>query len=470
LAVASGIALIGATEHVGGWNDGSRLASVECLVDYGTWVIDHSTFTQPPNGTLDKLRVNGHYYSDKSPVPAVFMAGVYAAARFAGWPSAAERPDRFCWLLNLATAGLAYIVAAGCIDSLTRQANLPIAVRLTVVAGFAIGSLALPYSRSVNNHVLLLAVAAALLVVFDRMADGGRNRFLLVSAGLLTGLAYTIDLGAGPAMALGAVGLAAYRLRSLADVALVLTIAAPFPLLHHVLNWHIGGGFGPANANPAYFDWPGCPFNATTMTGVWNHHSIVAFALYAVDLLVGKKGFFGYNLPLLLAVPAAWRLLRAADPRRPEVLMCGGWMVLTWLLYSASSRNYSGACISVRWFVPLLAPGYYILIRALHQDCTRGAGAGANESADDGRGVSAEIPPLLMASPARPLLILTLAGILINGLAWRAGPWSGRMVPAFWLWVGAAIIALVGSVKGRGLGGRNRQLSSIYQAIVSRAA
>src|SRR5690349_10233792 len=99
LAGALGVALFSARPYAGCWNDGSRLATVETLVDQHTWIIDHSTFVQVPQpdgspapppygpaeptllqyGTLDKLFIAGHFYSDKSPVPALLMAGCYQA-------------------------------------------------------------------------------------------------------------------------------------------------------------------------------------------------------------------------------------------------------------------------------------------------------------------------------------------------------------------------------------------------------
>src|SRR5205085_3531738 len=95
--LAASIAMALGSDHAGGWNDGSRLATVECLVDHGTWAIDDSVFVksaadrehlsadpygpngheQVPHGTMDKLYIGGHYYSDKSPVPALLMAGPY---------------------------------------------------------------------------------------------------------------------------------------------------------------------------------------------------------------------------------------------------------------------------------------------------------------------------------------------------------------------------------------------------------
>src|SRR6516162_4110412 len=94
LIVSACMAFVSARPYAGGWNDGSRLATVECLIDYRTLAIDRSIFVQVPadlrptpystaepdllqHGTGDKLYIDGHFYSDKSPVPALLMAGVY---------------------------------------------------------------------------------------------------------------------------------------------------------------------------------------------------------------------------------------------------------------------------------------------------------------------------------------------------------------------------------------------------------
>src|ERR1700722_17000800 len=94
ILVASGVAVTSARPYAGSWNDGSRLATVESLVDHGTLAIDESIFVAVPpptdataaqpyldralaGGTLDKLFISGRFYSDKSPVPALLLAAVY---------------------------------------------------------------------------------------------------------------------------------------------------------------------------------------------------------------------------------------------------------------------------------------------------------------------------------------------------------------------------------------------------------
>ena len=61
--------------HIDSWNEFSRLAAVEALVERGTWVIDDTALGQ---STGDKVLLNGHYYSDKPPVMTFVAAGVYA--------------------------------------------------------------------------------------------------------------------------------------------------------------------------------------------------------------------------------------------------------------------------------------------------------------------------------------------------------------------------------------------------------
>jgi hypothetical protein len=437
------VAVVSATPHAGGWNDGSRLATVESLVDRRTWIIDDSVFVRPTtqqphpygplaaqlaNGTQDKLLIDGHFYSDKSPVPAVAMACSYQIGRWLGGPSAAERPDLFCWFMSLIWAGGAFVAAVLGIDRLARQARLSAGRRCLIVGSFALGTVALAYSRSVNNHIMLLAVTTWIVVFIDRLGGGfpkihsvGRDPCnwksptIPMALGTLAGIAYTIDLGAGPVICLLTLMTAAVLLQSWNDVLLIGVMAAPWILSHHVLNYHIGGTLGPANANPEFFRWPGCPFNETNLTGGWPHRSIWAFAVYAVDMLIGKKGLFTHQPQLWLAMAAVIVLIRQRSARPALVFLTLGWCAGVWLLYAASSRNMSGQCVSVRWLVPLLAPAYYWLIQAVK----------------------------FRPEVSSDFVILSVAGLVINIFNWHRGPWSGQTVALLWM-----VVAIAGAAWG----------------------
>src|SRR3954452_2017623 len=130
LLVALGLLLAacGVRFYAGAWNDGSRLAAVESLVERGTPAIDDSVFVRPDHapddhppyrdaalrqgGTQDKLFIRGHYHSDKPPVVSYVLAAAYAPGRaLAVLPSAAQRPDLFAALMTLWTSVVAYAVA-----------------------------------------------------------------------------------------------------------------------------------------------------------------------------------------------------------------------------------------------------------------------------------------------------------------------------------------------------------------------
>jgi hypothetical protein len=434
LAVAVVIALVSARPYAGCWNDGSRLAAVEALVDHHTLAIDHSIFLAVPSdpgaapyppeepallrtGTLDRLRIDGHWYSDKSPVPALLLAALYRLLQWTTGLTARARPELFCYLMTLASAGVPYAIAVWSVHRLGAPLRLAPGLRLALAVSFGLATVALPYARHANNHILLLGVAAALLPGLAWLAEdaraGRRSWPRLLGLGALAGLGYTVDLGAGPVLLVCTLAVVAYRCRRAGAVAAFLAAALPWLALHHAVNYAVGGTFGPANAVTAYLQWPGSPFTPQTMTGGWKHPSLAHLVIYAAELLLGKQGFLGHNLPLFLAVPAlaalAWR--RTAD--LPEVLFACCWCGGTWLAYAVNSVNHSGLCCSVRWFVPLLAPAYYGLALFL-RDYPRWRGT---------------------------FFLLSGWGAGLGVLLWAEGPWMKHMVPGFWALQAAALLS-----------------------------
>jgi hypothetical protein len=423
-AAALAVAIAAARPWAGAWNDGSRLATVESLVDHGTLAIDDSIFVAVPpertpyqgialaNGTLDKLLIDGRYYSDKSPVPGLLLAAVYQLLQWLTGLSARLHPAAFCYLMTLASSGAAYVCAVVCVFRLGRPLGLTLPWRLALTASFALATVAVVYTQHVNNHVLLLGVAAVLtLQLADLTVAAPAWRLALI--GSLAGLGYAIDLGAGPPLLIAACLAAAWQDgRWLWSAALFTLGALPWLALHHAVNYAVGGTLAPANAVPAYFDWPGCPFHGTAMTGSWHHQSVLDFAVYALAMLFGKRGFFGHNLPLFLLLPGAWWLLRHRPRETPLLAFAALWAVGTWLLYAANSRNYSGMNLTIRWFVPLLAPAF------------------------------AALAVLLRDRPASraPFLVLSAGGLVLAIGAWSPGPWSDRMVPLFWPVQAAALL------------------------------
>jgi hypothetical protein len=418
--------------YAGGWNDGSRLAAVESLGDRNTLAIDDSIFCHPPadrpppyppdneyllrNGTFDKLLIDGHFYSDKPAVISGLMAGLYRAYRLCGLPGSAERPDLFCRAMTLGTSALAYVVAVLALYFLGGEAGLRGRPRLAWVVSFALATCALTYTRHVNNHIMHLGVLALVcwqLVRLARESEPGRVSWLrLLVLGTLAGLGFNLDFGSGPLLVAAMFGIVIYRCRRPAAVLVFLLATVPWIAAGIGINRAVGGVWKPMNMVPEYSAWPGCPFNPGNMTG-FVRHGRLRLLIYAVALLLGKKGIVVYNLPLLLGLPALFAVLRRPSGHRPELLVTLGWCAATWLLYSVLSNNYGGASCSIRWFVPFLAPGYYLLAVHLRQH-----------------------PQHLV-----DFLVLSFWGGVLAALMWGQGPWAQHMVPLLWPIVGAAVVS-----------------------------
>lgn len=426
---AVAVVVVGAQPYAGGWNDGSRLATVEAIVDQGTLAIDATTFTRPvdPNethapyrdpacferGTCDKLFVAGRYYSDKPAVVSYLMAGLYGLWRLLGGPAAAARPDLFCLLMTWGASGLAFLASLACLARTTVKLELAPAHRLLVTASLAASTIAVVYTRHVNNHILLLAVASGIVLhlvpdAFERQR-GALRTWRWPALGGLAGLGYVLDLGLGPAL-LASVALATgWCTRSFAWVALG---AAPAVGAHHAINYAIGGSIRPMNAIPEHLQWDGSPFDASNLTGAARNAPTRA-VVYGLSLLFGKHGFVGHDLPLLLAFGGGVWVWRRRPEARPDLAFAALWCVGGWAAYALYSNNYAGQCCSIRWFVPFLAPAYLAISWALR------------------------------ARPewAADLAVLSLCGAVTTFALWPRGPWSNKATLVYWP---AQALALVG--------------------------
>jgi len=440
--LAFAIASIGARDQPGGFNDGSRLATTESLIERGTLAIDDSVFVRPPadlgergllppdpqpiyslaRGTQDKLLVGGRYYSDKPMVPAVLNAAAYRVLIFAGWPRPDDRPDIFTRVSTILMCGIGYAVAVGCMWALGGRVRLRPLWRVFWLASFALATILPAYTRQLNAGMPQLGAVAALALLLARIADGDRGPRILALAGCCAGFSFTIDQASGaPLLGLAAVAIA-LRTRSASATGFFLLGAAPWVVVHEWIHFSIGGVWLPLNMVPEYLEWPGSPFDRSNMTGVVRHTAL-GLARYVVELLIGAGGFLVFNLPLLLAVGMGWRVLVHPVPDRFELAAMIAWAAIVVALYAVLSDNYGGYCLSIRWFVPLLVPGFWILGRLM-----------------------SEWPAFHI-----DLAVLSAWGLVVSALSWPCGPWLVVDAPnvnamawgAVGTWIVARLVLLV---------------------------
>lgn len=426
VVAAAVLALFTARPYAGGWNDGSRLAAVESLGGRGTLAIDDSPFAMPSatvpgrmpyyaeksvlreHGTLDKLFIGGRFYSDKTPVMSALLGGLYGGWLVAGGPPATDRPDLFCYLVTVLTSGAGYVVGVWCVWRLGLRVGLGGAWAAALAAAAAFATVGPAYTWYTNSHLAGFGPAAGLCLAVASAGDSPRWPRLII-IGLLAGLIYALDFALGVALA---VALAVYSGRVYGwGSAFVALGAVPPVVLHHCLNYAIGGVLMPANSVPEYLTWPGTPFDEQSMTGGLKHTPI-SLVIYSSDLLFGQKGFLLHNMPLVLTPGGAVIVWVWQRPLRRVVELAGVWAVLCWLAYSTQSTNWSGQCVSIRWFVPLLAPGFWV------------------------------VALLLRHAPRyrTDFLWLSAWGVVVAAVTWRVGAWSPQMTPGLWFIVAPALL------------------------------
>jgi hypothetical protein len=433
-------ALASARPYAGGWNDGSRLATVEALVDHGTFAIDDSIFVRVPpqnppyppdrldliaTGTLDKLCINGRFYSDKGPVPALVLAGCYALMRALTGLTAAQSPSLFCYLMNFLGGGVPLVVAGVVLFTVCRRIVPSPRTAWWITGSLVFTTVAAAYARHHNGHILMLSVAVAVIGSMHTILTCPANLSAdspprptarsWVFLGVFTGFGYTVDLAVGPAMVLAVtlwVGWQSRRFRSVRPLVYFGLGALPWGIMHHALVWQLAGMIAPPATRPEYLDWAGSPFSPGNMTGLWHERGILRALLYAAELVLGLRGFLWYNLPILpalLGIRMTWR--RFPEMRSLLATQCA-WVVLAGFAYGLTSNNYSGQCLSIRWFVPMLAPAYLVLIFVLRTDTGRLA----------------------------EIRLLSVFSFVLAAAGWWCGPWERLPLTLFWIVVPLATV------------------------------
>jgi hypothetical protein len=336
------------------WNDESRMATIQSIVESHTLIIDHTDFAS----TGDKVFVDGHFYSDKPPMPALLGAGIYfplytLGVRLHGGPSAAYL------LITLLTVGLAWILGTLAIFAALRFTDLDEEGRFLVSCALGFGSTFMTWSTTFNNHELAAGfLAIGFFFVLRARFDG--KAIDLLWAGLFLSLAGVCDIPTGvfyPIFFVYALARRELRSKWLFYIFPLALTALPTALA----NYSIHHSIIPVQIYSEYFQYPGSPWNGSPdLSGIQTN--AVAFTLrYALLTLVGPMGFLIYNPFLLIAIGYCVRNVPAKFRFHAEsrCVLAGSALLVSY--YWATTSNFSGWSYSIRWFVPLLPLFFFFL-------------------------------------------------------------------------------------------------------------
>lgn len=334
--------------RVSSWNDASRMATIQSIVEDRSFAIDQSIFI----GTGDKYYYNGHFFSDKPPLLAISAVPVYFILHSLGF-SFESHAGLVYYLITLVTIGLLSALSMSFFRRiLIRFFNIPEtwADFVTVVCGTA--TLVFVYSLVFNNH---MASSALILIGFyyllEFVREGGPKN-ILISALMLT-LAGSIDI----TCFLFPLAAGILFMRESWRAGLIFGAAClPVFFLYLFFNHYTSGSILPPSLNLELWNYSGSQFDSENLSGLSGHESLKDLGWYAFQLILGDRGLISLSPVLVFAVAGLVVFLkkfRSFDYRIEYALMVLACLLFV-LSYIFRSTNYSGRAFGVRWFVSII--------------------------------------------------------------------------------------------------------------------
>lgn len=332
----------------GSWNAASRMATVQSLVEFHTFMIDKTVFI----GTGDKVFIGGHFYSDKPPMPSVLGAAVYWPLYHAGFGLHLGSSVAY-YLVTLLTVRLFWVLGTLAFFFMLAYTGLDEEKRFLATVALSLGSLYFTWSSTYNSHALAASFLSIGFYFLLRARFESSTSFNLGVAGFFLSLASTADVPTGIFYALFLVYiLRDARLRRAMPFYLLPLIATLLPAL--AITYSVHQSIVPVQIVGSYFQYPGSPWaGSDALSGM--HSNNVQFALtYACSALVGPKGFLLYDPIIAIALWGLVRTIRMRGSFFYEGLVVAAGSAVLVLYYLLATNNYGGWSYSIRWFVPLL--------------------------------------------------------------------------------------------------------------------
>ena len=157
-------------------NDRSRWCTVAALVEDGTYAIDRLIEIRDSRGrrpwqTIDKVRHRGrdgelHYYSSKPPLFPTLVAGLYAIVHVLTGMTLTDQPIYLTRIL-LALVNLPLLaVFLGSLLRVTHQLGDGDWSRRFLAAAVCFGTMLLPFTLALNNHLPAAASTALVVAIY----------------------------------------------------------------------------------------------------------------------------------------------------------------------------------------------------------------------------------------------------------------------------------------------------------------
>ena len=346
-------------QYVTSWNDGSRIAAIESLVDYSSFAIDRSLFLE----TGDKYFYEGNFYSTKPPIFALLGSGVYFVINSWGFSFQSNYRATY-YLLTILVIGGTSCLGGTYFYKILRRLQAPRLWADVLLFLVLTGTLILPYSTVFNNHT----VSACLLIAsFYYLLKTKDNYNYSILSGLLLSLAGSIDFAIFVFTPFWLFFFTSRKLRIR-----FLVSCLPVITIYLLLNLHLTGSLIPAVLNSSLYNYPGSEFkDAVTRSSAgfkWNN--FLELARYAFRIILGNRGLFSYSPVLLLSIYVGIKnYFQKGFSYKKEYLFIFT-SVLTYIIFCFFFTSNAGGCsYGIRYLMPTIFL-LYLPLAHLSKDVT----------------------------------------------------------------------------------------------------
>jgi hypothetical protein len=325
-------------------NTGSRYATIEALVDYGTFHIDRSRYVR----TIDKYKVGPNYISSKPPTLPAVGAAVYWVYKELTGKTIARHEGDVVRTVSFWTGGACHILFLIYFYRLSRLLFKRQLAVIVAMAGASFAYLGVGYATHINNHSTAAALAVCGLYYAVRIRLGRDERpWHWPLAGFVLGILPAVDL---PGLAITA-ALTVYLFTHDKKKTLLWFLPALLPgvLFHLALTYYISGSLKPFYFNRELKTFKEFYFRKAGGIDGLKEPKL----LYAFNALLGHHGLFSMT-PLYLF--GLWELVRSLKTRRylAESLVILASVVAFSGFFIMRTHNYGGWAVGMRHLVPIM--------------------------------------------------------------------------------------------------------------------
>jgi len=354
-------------------NDRSRWATAWSLVERNTYQIDEIRRYRGWD-TIDKVKIDDHFYSSKPPLFATIVAGGYWGIKHTlGWTIDPNRLETVTPVSQLLLFLINVVPAALALGSLARILAKHAEISFTrnfVLAAACFGTLWSAFLPSLNNHTpaiccVIFALRAAIISLPSSLTVKR-----LAFAGFMSGLAVTFEL---PALAflglLFAILLKYQPKRTLVGfLPMALIPLAAFLITNKVAI----GSWAPAYAthgqavSPYNYVENGIPSYWMEPKGLDKNAD--QFYAYLFHCTLGHHGLFSLTPILLLSLAGLFRFRKWQFSSLAPFYLLGALLtviVLSFYLMQTKSWNYGGVSVGLRWMMWLIPFWLLMMIPAV---------------------------------------------------------------------------------------------------------